>query len=72
MDGTRDELMPVGSGNLANALDGLAGFDDDDFLTGDDVTIAQIHSLACKSHSYSHPTTVSTPFYTFSFTRIHN
>ena len=50
MHGTEDDNLVSGSGNLANALDHITGGEgfDDDFLTGDDVTIAQIHSLACK------------------------
>jgi hypothetical protein len=49
-----DDLNPVGSGNLGDALDHIAGAGfDDDFLTGDDVTIAQIHSLACKLQTHT-------------------
>ena len=49
MDTPQEDPVRSASGNLANALDHLAQLDDDDFLTGDDLTIAQIHSLSSKN-----------------------
>ena len=47
---SNQDPMRTGSGNLASALDNLANeVEDGDFLTGDDVTIAQIHSLSSKN-----------------------
>lgn len=64
--------MPNGSGNLANALDHIAGEGfDDDFLTGDDVTIAQIHSLACKLQPHEHCRIMFKALYTFLLTLLH-
>jgi len=69
MNGVKDELVPNGSGNFANALEHIAGEGiDDDFLTGDDVTIAQIHSLACKLQHHEHCRSMFGTVYTFLLT----
>ena len=43
-----NDPIRTNSGNLASALDNMGGGLDDDFLTGDDVTMAEIYSLSSK------------------------
>ena len=49
MYGLDDAPVRTASGNLASALDNItSGGLDDDFLSGGDLTIEQIHSLNSK------------------------
>lgn len=54
MYGVGDGPLRTASGNLASALDNITSGLDDDFLSGGDLTIEQIHSLNSKlSSSFS-------------------